>query len=153
MEKGSLLWEGKPKQGYILNGQFYRSVFLLFFLLGFTFLINFLFPTADLVFYGAPLLGAVFTSINLFSYQKDKLKREKMEYAIYENVIERRNNGKTDRINREDISKITKTARKGVYSFQFKREGELKFDEVAILDVSLKYLPGKYGEIICVDKS
>jgi hypothetical protein len=153
VDKGRLLWEGKPKQGYILNGQFYRSAFTLFFLLGFTFLVNFLFPTAGLVFYSAPLFGAVFISINLFSYHRDKIKREGTEYSIYENVIERKANGKTDRIYRNEIIKITKSKRKGVYSFQFKKTGETKIDKVSILDVDLKMLPGAYRKITCVDKS
>lgn len=153
MDKGKLLWEGKPKQGYILNGQFYRSAFTLFFLLGFTFLVNFLFPTAGLVFYSAPLLGAVFISINLFSYHRDKVKREETEYSIYENVIERKASGKTDGIKRNEIIKITKSRRKGVHSYQFNTKDESKFDEVSILDVSLHSLPGEYDKIICVDKS
>ena len=153
MEKSNLLWKGRPKQGYILDSQFYRSIFLLFFLLGFTFLINFLFPKAGIVFYGAPMIGAVMTSINLFSYQKDKVKREKTGYAIYENRIERNIDGKTDSISRMDINNTVKSKRKGVYSFQFKKTGETKFDNVSILDVDLNSLPGEYAKITCVDKS
>lgn len=153
MSQSKLVWQGKPRQGFLLDGQFYRAVFLMVFLMGFSTLTLLLAPGNGIMFILPSLLGLGWTGIKLFHYLKDKREREVTTYFIYTDKIVERINESERVLERAHIELIHKFHRQKswVYFFQTKESGN--FHKLGLKFIDLNGLPEPYAHIICVDKS